>query len=178
MKVRKFLFIAIAFLILGKLAFGANVYAPVPVSKSATNKVYVHLMPWFESKSYSGYWGQHWTMTNQNPDIVDGSGRRQIASYYYPLIGPYSSSDPDLIEYQLLLMKLSGVDGVLIDWPGAYNAFDYVKNRQNAEAVIAKLDQVGLKFAIVYEDHNIALEGASDQIGTAKNDMTYCNNNY
>jgi hypothetical protein len=46
--------IVMLFLIAGKMQ-GATVYSPVKVSKSATNKTYVHLMPWFESKDYSGY---------------------------------------------------------------------------------------------------------------------------
>jgi hypothetical protein len=61
------------------------------------------------------------------------------------------------VEYQLLLMKLAGVDGVLIDWPGTTNAFDYVRNRQKSEAFIQKVAKVGLEFAVVYEDHNLTL---------------------
>lgn len=163
-------------------AFGSGgveaAFNPVPVSKSTANKVYIHLMPWFESKEFSGYWGGHWTMANQNPDIVDASGRRQIASYYYPLIGPYASADADVIEYQLLLMKLSGVDGVLIDWPGTTNAFDYVRNRQNSEAIISKIAKVGLEFAVVYEDNNLTLANVPDKIGQARADMNYLRDNY
>lgn len=97
---------------------------PVNVSKTFGKKIYVHIMPWFESNATSGNgaWGLHWTMANQNPNNTDATGRRQIASYYYPLIGPYGSADKDVIEYQLLLMKYAGVDGVLIDWPGTINA--------------------------------------------------------
>ncbi len=164
-------------LIFGSVAASAA-YNPAPVQKSVSNKVYVHLMPWFESKEFSGYWGSHWTMANKNPDAIDGSGRRDIASYHYPLIGPYASADPDVIEYQLLLMKLSGVDGVLIDWPGTTNAFDYARNRHNAEAVIKKVAQVGLEFAIVYEDNNLTLANVGDKLGQARNDMAYLRDNY
>ncbi|MES2741730.1 MAG: carbohydrate-binding protein [Pseudomonadota bacterium] len=152
--------------------------APVAVQKSVGNKIYVHLMPWFEAKDFSGYWGSHWTMANRNPDKIDGAGRREIAAYDYPLIGPYSSSDPAVIEYQLLLMKLSGVDGVMIDWPGTTNAFDYVRNRQNSEAVIGKIVKVGLEFAVVYEDNNLTLANLGDKVGQARNDMAYLRDNY
>ncbi len=155
-----------------------QVYSPVKVTKSVSNKVYVHLMPWFESEDYSGSWGQHWTMSTMNPDTYDSDGQREIASYYYPLTGPYDSADPDLIEYQLLLMKLSGIDGVLIDWPGSYDALDYSENRQNAEALIEKLPEVGIDFAIVYEDHNLELSGVTDQLSTAQSDMNYAQSNY
>src|SRR5262245_7539175 len=56
--------------------------------------VMVHYMPWFVAKPYSSSWGWHWTMNHYNPDIADGSGRRQIASWFYPSIGPYDSLDP------------------------------------------------------------------------------------
>lgn len=151
---------------------------PVKVAKTDTSKILVHLMPWFESKDFSGYWGIHWTMANKIPEKMDSTGRRQIASYYYPLIGPYSSADHDIIEYQLLLMKLSGVDGILIDWPGTLNANDYFKNRQNAEAFINMVDKVGLKFSVVYEDNNLNLGSAPDKIAAAKNDMIYLRDNY
>jgi len=178
MKITKIVIGSLAGLLLAVGLDTQAAYSPAPVQKAAGNKIYVHLMPWFESKDYSGYWGGHWTMANKNPDVVDGSGRRQIAAYYYPLIGPYASADPDVIEYQLLLMKLSGVDGVLIDWPGTTNAFDYVRNRQNSEAVINKIGQVGLQFGVVYEDHNLILANVSDKLGQGRADMSYLRDNY
>ena len=154
------------------------------VPKTSTVKVYVHMMPWFENPTTSGTgaWGIHWTMSNQNPNVVDGSGRRQIASYYYPLIGPYGSSDHDVIEYQLLLMKYAGIDGVLIDWPGTINAFDYPKNKQNAEAIMAMVPKMGLQFGVVYEDNNVnnafTANKISDKIGAGKADLSYVRDNY
>ncbi|PFH12383.1 carbohydrate binding protein with CBM6 domain [Collimonas sp. PA-H2] len=157
---------------------------PVAVPKTGTKKVYVHMMPWFETNSSSGNgaWGQHWTMANQNPNIVDANGKRQIASYYYPQTGPYASGDPYIIEYQLLLMKYAGVDGVLIDWPGSQNVWDYPKNRQNAEAIVAQTAKMGLSFAMVYEDHNVGMAYDAglipNKIDAAKQDMAYLKNNY
>jgi hypothetical protein len=162
----------------------ASALAPVGVSKTFGKKIYVHIMPWFESNATSGNgaWGLHWTMANQNPNATDASGRRQIASYYYPLIGPYGSGDKDVIEYQLLLMKYAGVDGVLIDWPGTINAWDYPKNRQNSEAIIALTAAVGLDFAVVYEDHNVGMAFDAgliqNKIAAAQADVTYLKNNY
>lgn len=149
-----------------------------PVPKSTSNKVYAHLMPWFEAKEHSGYWGIHWTMANKNPDNIDGSGKREIAAHYYPMIGPYASGDRDVVEYQLLTMKLAGIDGVLIDWPGTTNAMDYVRNRENAEAFIDMVDDVGMEFAVVYEDHNLILADVGDKLGQARNDMNYLRDNY
>src|SRR5690606_25897973 len=129
-------------------------FDPVAVTKTNSTKIYMHYMPWFETKESSGnnQWGYHWTMANKNPDNVDVNGQREIASHYYPLIGPYHSGDRDVIENHLLLMKYSGVDGVLIDWYGTYDINDFKALKENSEQLIDMLDEVGLKFAIVYED--------------------------
>lgn len=151
---------------------GVTLYPPVAVTKSNSKKVFVHLMPWFETKATNGgSWGVHWKMNTQNPDIIDSSGRRQIASHYYPLIGPYASGDTAVIQYQLLLMKLSGIDGVFIDWPGTQNKFDYPLLARNTERIVSQLAKVGLDYAIVYEDQDLAQ--ATDQIAQAKEDMNY-----
>jgi len=155
-------------------------FAPSPVQKTVNKKVFVHLMPWFETKATNptaGAWGQHWTMANQDPDITGAGGRRQIASHYYPLIGPYASADRNVIEYQLLLMKYSGIDGVFIDWPGTTQLYDYPRNAENTRVIISMLARVGLSYAIVYEDQNINIaynKGAlTDKVAAARKDMQY-----
>jgi hypothetical protein len=164
--------------------FTVTVLEPLAVTKSKTEKIYVHLMPWFETNKSSedANWGQHWRMGTQNPDIIETNGQRQIASYYYPLIGPYASSDKNVIEYQLLLMKLSGIDGVLIDWPTTIDLYDYPKNLKNAEAFINFTAKVGLEFAIVYEDQNIKIAAENniitDKVAAAQEDMSYIQTNY
>lgn len=153
-------------------------YAPVAVSKTTNKKVFVHVMPWFDTKaSNNGVWGVHWKMNSKNPDVILANGQRDIAAHFYPLIGPYASGDPNVIEYQLLLMKLSGIDGVFIDWPGTQNVYDYKKNLQNSEKMIAQMEKVGLKYSIVYEDQNLN-STAGDKIEKAKADMTYMQANY
>ena len=82
---------------------------------SSDTKILVHYMPWYQTPSVSGYWGWHWTMNHFNPDSLDDNGHREIASHFYPLTGPYDSRDDDILEYQALLMKLSGIDGVIVD---------------------------------------------------------------
>src|SRR5262249_36175151 len=85
----------------------------------------VHYMPWFVSKPVSGAWGWHWTMGHFDPERSDSQGRQDIASHYYPLIGPYDSADPDVLEYHTLLMKIAGIDGVIADWYGSEDVNDY-----------------------------------------------------
>ncbi|SCY21098.1 glycoside hydrolase family 71/99-like protein [Flavobacterium caeni] len=161
----------------------AETFTPVPVQKTNGMKIYMHYMTWFETNQSSdnGQWGYHWTMANRNPNNVDPNGRRDIASHYYPLIGPYHSGDRDVIENHLLLMKYAGVDGLLIDWYGTYNVNDYRMIKENAEQLIALLDDVGLEYAIVYEDRflqNIVNAGQAPTVtGAAKNDMAYLQSN-
>jgi hypothetical protein len=160
--------------------FQVTVYSPVAIDKTQTDKVFVHMMPWFESPATTtnGKWGSHWTMANKNPDVITDD-KRQIASFYYPLTGPYASSDKDIIEYQLLLMKFSGIDGVLIDWYGTMNMNDYPANLKNAEAIISLMDEVGLKYGIVYEDWVMQNAGDDDaKIAAAKTDMNYVRTHY
>ncbi|MEZ5433855.1 MAG: hypothetical protein R3F31_22355 [Verrucomicrobiales bacterium] len=77
--------------------------------------ILAHFMPWYGSKDSGGRWGWHWTMGHFDPDRVRWDGRREIASHDYPLIGPYDSGDSDVLECQVLLMKIAGIDGVIID---------------------------------------------------------------
>lgn len=155
---------------------------PVPIPKTNPINLLVHYMPWYETKETIGRWGMHWTMGNRNPDIIDSNGKRQIASHYYPLIGPYASRDEVVIEYHLLLIKYAGIDGLLINWYGVHDVYDYPDNRINTEAVVKMLGKVGLKFAVVYEDRtlpNVVKYGkASTEVEAAQADMNYLQSNF
>ena len=122
------------------------------VSKTNDMNVYVHFMPWFETdKTNNGKWPFHWTMNTRDPNVVDVTGKRQIASHYYPLTGPYASGDAAILDYQCLLMKYCGVDGVMVDWYGINSDNDIAKHKSNTEALANAIAKAGLKMAIVYE---------------------------
>ena len=84
-------------------------------------------------------------------------GKRQIASNYYPLIGPYDSGDRNVLEYHLLLMKLSGIDGVIVDWYGRTNYRDYGKLHHHTYLLLQQCERLKMKFVICYEDHTIPI---------------------
>jgi hypothetical protein len=115
-------------------------------------------MPWFISRPFSGSWGWHWTMNHFRPDVINADGRQDIASWYYPLIGPYDSLDPAVLEYHVLLMKLAGIDGVMVDWYGPDNFNDYALNNQRTLALFNYTRKAGLKFSLCYEDQTIQQE--------------------
>ena len=105
----------------------------VSTVKPAT-QIFAHFMPWFEADAEEQKWGYHWTMDRVDPNVFDSNesnGRRKIAAHYYPEIGPYDSADDAVLEYQLLLMKLAGIDGVIVDWYGRKDHFDYARLHAN-----------------------------------------------
>jgi len=117
--------------------------------------VLAHYMPWFQTPEIHGYWGWHWTMNHFNPNRTDSSGRREIASHHYPLTGPYDSSDESILEYQLMLMKLAGIDGVLVDWYGIKNFRDYGILHQSTCLLFEWIKKAEMQFGIVYEDQTL-----------------------
>lgn len=151
---------------------------PAPVPKTNPTKLYMHYMPWYDApqnpvagQTYS--WGWHWTMNTRNPNIVDANGRRQIASHYYPIIGPYASNDPHVVEYHLLLMKLAGVDGVLMDWYGSEGSNGDVGSLlNNSNALINQTSAAGIQFGLILEDRFWG------NIQNARNSVAYARNNY
>lgn len=146
--------------------------------------ILVHYMPWFESKPVSGHWGWHWTMGRLDPERIGPEGRRQIASHSYPLIGPYDSGDPDVLEYHTLLMKVGGIDGVVADWYGSEDFNDYAPIHRRTSALIDALKRRGLKFAACYEDR--ALKAMAERrkwtsaqvVEHGKTHLRYCERNW
>jgi hypothetical protein len=122
------------------------------IQKSDPRKIYAHLMPWFETPGY------HWDM---------------VGRHYNPQIGPYHSGDYDVIEYQLLLMKYAGIDGVIIDWPGRSNMHpDLPANAENTDQIIDQTAKFGLDFAVCFEDQYAA------DVGDAVNSMHWVRDHY
>src|SRR5262245_38702714 len=152
---------------------------------AATNKpVLVHYMPWYIAKPHSSNWGWHWTMNHYNPDTTNGLGQRQIASWYYPLIGPYDSADPVAVEYHVLLIKLGGIDGVVVDWYGQENYLDYGLINQRTLLLLDYSRRAGLKFTLCYEDRTVQakIDGGyittNNAIANAQQTMLYAQANY
>jgi hypothetical protein len=153
------------------------------VAQGAPKPVMVHYMPWFVSQPYSGSWGWHWAMNHFNPGITNSNGEQEIASWYYPLIGPYDSADPVVLEYHVLLMKLAGIDGVIVDWYGMDNFNDYAVNNQRTLALFNYTRKADLKFSLCYEDATIKQETngfitASAAISHAQQTMLYAQTNF
>jgi hypothetical protein len=155
-----------------------------PGTFGASKTVMAYYMPWYTARPYRDSWGWHWTMNHFNPDRLNVSGQREIASWYYPLIGPYDSADPAVLEYHVLLMKLAGVDGVIVDWYGSVDVLDYAVNNQATVKLFQFTRKAGLKFSICYEDQTVQhlIDGgnlaAGDDLLHAQREMLYLQTNF
>jgi hypothetical protein len=160
------------------------IFATPRSAPAASRLVMAYYMPWFAAKPYGAAWGWHWTMDHFNPDTLNAAGQRQIASWYYPLIGPYDSSDPAVLEYHVLLMKLAGIDGVIVDWYGSADVLDYGVNNQATLKLFEFTRKAGLRFSICYEDQTIQhmIDGGflvpADAISHARQEMLYLQGKY
>jgi hypothetical protein len=180
--------IAVVLVLVGCAGFrparGDDATAPAPAPAPARPLVLVHVMPWFAGKPFSPAWGWHWTMGAFDPDGAGGRGPGRIASHYAPEIGPYDSGDPAVIEAQLLLMRLSGIDGVVADWYGRADLFDYAAIHRNTAALFEAAGRLGMKFAVCYEDQTIpklVAAGrlrADERVAHAKGELDWLRRNW
>jgi hypothetical protein len=173
-------FRALSSAVLGALLF----LSASTIAKAGTKPVMTHYMPWFESPAVYGSWGWHWTMNHFNPNIDNTNGYPEIASWYYPQLGPYDSADPNVLECHVLLMKLAGIDGVIADWYGMDNFDDYALINQRTADMFSELQKAGLQFCLCYEDATIQQEingsfiTAPNAVAHAQQTMLYAQSNY
>lgn len=115
---------------------------------ACAKKIMAHYMPWYQSQPFRGYWGWHWTMNHYSPPTT-------IASHFTPLFGPYDSSDPQVLASQALLMKFGGFDGMIADWYGIADFWDYGLIRDSTNTFIPYVKDANLLYAVCYEDATV-----------------------
>lgn len=163
------------------LIFG---HSAIIAQEDARPLLLAHYMPWYQTPAVSGYWGWHWTMEHFNPRKTNADGDPEVASHYMPLTGPYDSQDEAVLEYQVLLMKLSGIDGIIVDWYGTEDFRDYKVLNKATGKIFEYSKRAGLRFVICYEDQTVKhmlTEGhiASDEaIPRAQEDMLHIQENW
>ena len=144
----------IRLLVLALIGLMVRPVLAVDTADKTRTVILAHYMPWYTAKPFDDHWGWHWTMNHFDPD-QNVSGRPQIASRYTPLIGPYDSGDPAVLECQLLQMKISGIDGVIVDWYGRTNYRDYAILHRNTTRLLQQTERLKMRFVICYEDQTI-----------------------
>ena len=129
-----------------KIAAQVQPLPPSPV-------VFAHYMPWFKAETGpdgSRTW-EHWQWFGKgkkhDPDRILENGRRDIASVYYPMIGPYDGRDPVVLEYHMLTAKAAGIEGFIADWYGPDTYSDQVFS-----AMVKAAERYGMTVAICLEE--------------------------
>jgi hypothetical protein len=153
---------------LALLASSPAVAQPVSTEEDSTPKtLLMHYMPWYQTPDVQGYWGGHWTgwRKQHDPTKTDERGLPDLWSEFRPLIGPYDSADPDVVECHLLQMKIAGVDGVIVDWYGIGETADYPANQRGSVALFDACGEVGMTFAACYEDRTIEHMQSTGHLG-------------
>lgn len=75
-------------------------------------RVFAHYLPWYDGKGVRYAKRTGWCYRTTGVDCSDQS----VVHYSNePLIGEYSQLEGDVLEYHLLLMKVSGIDGVIVN---------------------------------------------------------------
>ena len=112
--------------------------------------IVAHYFDWYQTPEVRGSW-HNWEWKgsgpHHDPANVLTNGRCDICSVYYPLIGPYDSSRPEVMEYHILTALAAKIDGFVIDWYG-------IPSDEN-KLVGPLLDMAarcGFKIAICFED--------------------------
>ena len=152
---------------------------PAPQLTEAEARILAHYMVWFRTPAHSGYW-YHWDWdpngnggsdaTDHIPERLDANGRYDLATVHYPLIGPYDSLDPALIEYQLTSAWAAGISGFVVDW---YGPNDVEGIDRAAYQVLQKIEdwqaRYGFDFylALTYEEQILQRVPQTQQAETA-----------
>jgi len=116
-----------------------------------TDKLVIcHYFNWFKTKDVSGSWDMwEWKGKgpNHDPETILSNGLRDISSVYYPMIGPYDSTSPEVIEYHMLTALAAKIDGFFIDWYGIPS-----HTEKGFPALLDRAAQCGFKMCICFED--------------------------
>jgi len=125
--------------------------------------VMMHVMPWFKlwrpDGSSPSFKNSHWTDKLDRRDDLYLAGRYKrlgrVASHYTPLIGPYDSSDPATVRLQVRLMALAGLDGIILNWYGTQDKWDYPDNLVASDVILKEASAAGLAWTVCYEDRTL-----------------------
>lgn len=72
--------------------------------------VSIFYYPWYATPAVDGVW-KHWDQNWHQPP-------GDLYSSYFPALGPYSSSDPAVVERQMSEIAGAGIDEVIVSWWG------------------------------------------------------------
>jgi hypothetical protein len=97
-----------------------------PAGKKPILLAFYH--PWYGTPWGPGKEWKHWNSfrfpDRYHPEKLLDNRRHDIASSDYPLIGPYDTSDPEIVRWHFRLAKAAGLDGFICSWWNTGNDHD------------------------------------------------------
>jgi glycoprotein endo-alpha-1,2-mannosidase len=117
------------------LALPTSAAAAQPPARSA-----IFFYPWYSNPRHDGQY-IHWAQAGHAPPL-------DIASAFFPMRGPYSSSDPRVLGAQMRDIADAGVDEVVSSWWGRGSQED-----QRLPSVMRAAKRRGLEVAVQLEPY-------------------------
>ncbi len=125
MKLSQILLILTAVLCGQKLA--AEPLPEVPVT-SKKPMLFANYYTWYSTNTGPNQTWTHW-VRHPVADEMNKEAKRtgkvaerleptDIASVFWPLVGPYSSNDKEIVRWHIRLAKAAGIDAFMVDWWG------------------------------------------------------------
>ena len=102
--------------------------------------VSIFYYPWYATPALDGGW-QHWDQNGHQPPA-------DLYSSYFPALGPYSSSDPAVVERQMSQISAAGINEVIVSWWGRNSRED-----KRLPLVVATARRHGLAVGIHLEPY-------------------------
>uniref|UniRef100_A0A0K0DX16 Glycoprotein endo-alpha-1,2-mannosidase n=2 Tax=Strongyloides stercoralis TaxID=6248 RepID=A0A0K0DX16_STRER len=91
--------------------------------KDHTNApIHIFYYPWYGSPKFDNsyyHWNHHVLKKWDDPSSIPSYSYQpphEIASAYYPQLGPYSSRDPDVINKHMKMISSAGIDAIAVSW--------------------------------------------------------------
>jgi glycoprotein endo-alpha-1,2-mannosidase len=151
-----------------------------------------HYMTWFTTPSSEtattrqvdrneplwSHWKWKGGKVDHRPEDRLPNGQRDIASVFYPLIGPYDSHSTAVVRYHLSTMKAAGVSAVLCIWYGPGSVTD-----KAFPVVLDEAQKLGMAATLCYDEKLNFPEyrqhdTREDFVQGATNDFNYIIDNY
>ncbi len=114
--------------------------------------------PWYGHVARQGRW-IHW-------DGVNEQARDIASSTHYPLLGPYDSQDPEVVDRHFAWAKEAGIDGFIVSWWGPGDFTD-----KAMPLLLDKAAAHGLKLSVYWE--TVPYQTASERVRWGTLELAY-----
>lgn len=157
----KLLYPLILCFIISNVSFSQN----IKITKPVNYKVHTFYYGWYATPEFNGKYGNwnHQILPHWREKTWDNAGNfpggDDIGANFYPALGCYSSTDPDIISKHMELLKEAGIGVLAISWWG--------KNSYTDKSVSTYLDfaqQYGLKLAFHIEPVYKSIDEFKEQL--------------